>query len=284
MQVTVYADILFLVDWLMDCILLRAVAIILRLRIEKKRLHVAAALGALWTCGVTVFSLPLWMESMGSWVVVNSIMIRIAFKTARKDHFFYGVLLLYGIGFLGGGAANLVYFHTGIGTYLKRLVWSDAVDIVSFTAVMISAGSVCGVIRMVKSLVDHENRQRCCYRACLFLGERTVTLTAFLDTGNQLREPITGKAVHIAEKSKVAALEQAQQNPVRMLVPFHAVGTKAGLLTALRIDRMEIIGSDGQKMTLERPLIGLYEGKLSTKEEYQLLLHTEIETRQGERL
>ena len=137
---------------------------------------------------------------------------------------------------------------------------------------------------MVKSLVDHENRQRCCYRACLFLGERTVTLTAFLDTGNQLREPITGKAVHIAEKSKVAALEQAQQNPVRMLVPFHAVGTRAGLLTALRIDRMEIIGSDGQKMTLERPLIGLYEGKLSTKEEYQLLLHTEIETRQGERL
>ena len=222
------------------------------------------------------------MQTIVSLALINSVMISVAFKPERKETFFCGVLSLYGIGFLGGGAANLVYFHTGIGTYLRQLIWGENMSMASSLVIMISAGAVCGVVRIVHWLSDQENRQRCCYRAHLFSGERTVTLTAFVDTGNQLREPITGKAVHIAEKSKIAALEQ--ENPIKMLVPFHAVGTEAGLLTALRIDRMELVGPDGQKITLEKPLIGLYEGKLSTQEEYQLLLHAEIETRQGERL
>lgn len=278
MQVTVYADMLFLVNWLMDYILLCAVAVMLRLKTEKKRLCGAAALGALWVCVTAIFSVPLWLEKTASLLLINSAMIRVAFKTTRKGDYVHAVFLLYAIGLLGGGVANLVYFHTGVGAYLKGMIHGETIGIASSVAVMISAGAVCGVLRMIRSITDHESRLRCCYQACLFLGDNAVTLTAFLDTGNQLREPITGKAVHIAEKSKLAALEQRPEETVKMLIPFHAVGTEAGLLTALRIDRMELIRSDGRKITLERPLVGLYEGKLSSKEEYQMLLHTEIET------
>ena len=82
-----------------------------------------------------------------------------------------------------------------------------------------------------------------------------MTLRALLDTGNTLRDPLTGEGVVVAGRDALAALlpgskvtegelrdpavllpRLAKQFPgVRLrLVPFHAVGVEAGLLLALR--------------------------------------------------
>ena len=65
------------------------------------------------------------------------------------------------------------------------------------------------------------------------------------------------------------------------LVPYHAVGTESGLLTAIRIDRMELVAEDESRTVIMRPLFGLYQGKLSSNDEYQLILHAETKTEQG---
>lgn len=89
---------------------------------------------------------------------------------------------------------------------------------------------------------------------------RSVTLLALRDTGNTLRDPITGRPVVVVEGEKVRELlpelsglsRFAFSDPVALLeglgegekvrfqlLPYRAVGVNCGLLLALRMDRAE---------------------------------------------
>ncbi|MCD8189744.1 MAG: sigma-E processing peptidase SpoIIGA, partial [Clostridiales bacterium] len=105
---------------------------------------------------------------------------------------------------------------------------------------------------------------------------RRVLLRALVDTGNLLRDPLTGTPVLIAEGQAVArlfprrcaptaqelchpttCLEQLSRRwtPSRLrLVPYRAVGTERGLLLAVRVDEMEVDGvSRGSRLVAVTP-------------------------------
>lgn len=81
-----------------------------------------------------------------------------------------------------------------------------------------------------------------------------VELLALRDTGNTLRDPLTGEAVLVVDASigeKLLNLRRAElENPVEAmhlrpgmrLIPYHAVGNPGSLLLALRCDRVEVDG------------------------------------------
>ena len=102
--------------------------------------------------------------------------------------------------------------------------------------------------------------------ARLTLGERTAELTALVDTGNTLSDPVTGRPVMVAEGDSVKELlpQDCRPGPEDLrdpagavarlsagnckgrfyLLPYRAVGVDRGLLLALRVDRLELDGAD----------------------------------------
>lgn len=91
-------------------------------------------------------------------------------------------------------------------------------------------------------------------------GGRSVTLVALRDTGNTLRDPLTGRPVVVVEGKKILPLlpelsqldERVLSDPVALLgrlgdrkehrfqlLPYRAVGVDCGLLLALRLERAE---------------------------------------------
>lgn len=91
---------------------------------------------------------------------------------------------------------------------------------------------------------------------CVCYGERRLHMTALLDTGNTLRDPISGTPVLVVgapEARKLLdltadellrpaqTLERLGKRGLR-LIPYHAVGQSAGMLLGLRADRVEING------------------------------------------
>ena len=96
------------------------------------------------------------------------------------------------------------------------------------------------------------------------MGGRTQTVTALHDTGNTLRDPVSGCPALVLERqaadglwspevaqvlAESAAPEEKMARlhrigcPVRFtLLPFRAVGTAAGLLLAARSDYIEVNG------------------------------------------
>lgn len=87
-------------------------------------------------------------------------------------------------------------------------------------------------------------------------GNRRLRLTALLDTGNTLCDPVSGAPVLVADAASARKLLDlsAEQlaHPVETLaglrncglrlIPYHAVGQPAGMLLGLRVDQLQING------------------------------------------
>lgn len=89
-------------------------------------------------------------------------------------------------------------------------------------------------------------------------GEKILTLTALRDTGNSLRDPLTGQSVLIISPEaaeKLTGLTPAQLRdpagsitalPGMCLVPYRAVGKQGGVLLALRLKNVKIGPYEGK--------------------------------------
>ncbi len=111
----------------------------------------------------------------------------------------------------------------------------------------------------------------------LSYGENKVKLTALCDTGNALRDPITGQPVLIVGAQAAHLLtgltEKELRDPVGTmgklpglcLVPYQAVGKSGGMLLALRLQNVKIGTWQGTRTVAFAP-----EG-LGDNQEYQAL-------------
>ncbi len=86
----------------------------------------------------------------------------------------------------------------------------------------------------------------------LCYGDRSLRLTALRDTGNTLRDPVTGRPVLVvgaqAAKALLGLTTEQLQKPVESiglipglrLIPYRSVGQPGGMLLALKIPAMKI--------------------------------------------
>ena len=85
-------------------------------------------------------------------------------------------------------------------------------------------------------------------------GGKSVTMTALVDTGNTLRDPISGAPVVVADaqagETLLSLTREQLLHPVETmaqvsglrLIPYHAVGQPAGMLIGIKAERVEING------------------------------------------
>lgn len=109
----------------------------------------------------------------------------------------------------------------------------------------------------------------------LHYGDKTASLLALRDTGNTLRDPITGEQVLIvsgevaqrltglSREQLQAPLETLARRPVPglRLIPYRAVGQSGGMLLALRFDNVKI-GSRQQSAIVAFAPEGLGKGSI----------------------
>ena len=106
-----------------------------------------------------------------------------------------------------------------------------------------------------------------------YLYDRKLTLKALLDTGNGLREPISGRPVSIIERDVYDTLcHQTIQERYRV-IPYHSIGKEHGILQGTEVDEL-IIWRENEPYVQKKAVIALYEGKLSGNGSYQMILHT----------
>lgn len=104
-------------------------------------------------------------------------------------------------------------------------------------------------------------------RVILRKGERSRALTALHDTGNTLRDPISGESVlvvgadvademlHISQAQLLSPLETVASGAIHglRLIPYRAVGQSGGMLLAMRMDEVLIGGKKGPTLVAFAP-------------------------------
>lgn len=104
----------------------------------------------------------------------------------------------------------------------------------------------------------------------------SVCLTAIIDTGNRLKEPLTGQPVSIVDMQAVQELlgEDWESRKGFYLVPYHSLGTEKGWMRAVTADRL-CVKLPGGTVQTGRPVIALYEGSVAAAGAYRMILHPE---------
>lgn len=105
----------------------------------------------------------------------------------------------------------------------------------------------------------------------LFFGEKQLLVEGLIDTGNSLRDPTTGRPVHILDRKAMECFSSERVEGRICYVPFHSIGKKDGLLLVVKMDRMHILGV--HECWIEDPLIGISDELISIEGEYKMILN-----------
>lgn len=125
------------------------------------------------------------------------------------------------------------------------------------------------------------------YKVTLVYSEKEYIMKALLDTGNSLVEPISRKAVSIIGRDFFEQVNKKEGMRKEFLpqrfrvIPYHSVGKENGILCGYEMDRL-IIDTDERKVIIEKPMIGISDVPVGSRETYQMILQPEL-LREGEK-
>lgn len=241
-------------------------------RIKIHRVLLGSAFGALAGCLMLVFRIPpIWLRWILNYIVINFVMIFIAFSVTGLKECLSLMAMSYAVSFFAGGVLSSIAGHlaAGRGLVLSIMVILTLMGILFLNKIKSSAG-LAGMLYDV-SLTYHGN---------------TVCLKGLYDTGNRLKDPVTGKSVSLCEFAAVKELFTAEEiydityllekelksTMLLHVIPYHAVGTKDGLLAAVVMDETTIHYTDSP-YRVKNPLVALYMGNISADTEVQFIIH-----------
>lgn len=106
--------------------------------------------------------------------------------------------------------------------------------------------------------------------AKLVIDGNTYCLKAFVDSGNSLKEPISGKPVILVDKkgANKLAFEPLSLEERFAVIPYNAVGIDNGVLEGIRLDKVIY-----KSKVIEGVFLAFYQGFFN---EYEVLLNNEF--------
>lgn len=260
MYYEIYIDVLFLVNFMMDTLVLLLVGKLLKRSFLYRNVALGAVAGAALYCVLLVVpGVPWIIKIIPGHVLISSAMLWIAFRFREWNCFWKGMLALYSCTFLLGGILQ------SLSPYVKT--WSF------FFAAAVAAWFLArGIWTFFSGLIAREKRE---YTVVLYEKEKSCRLRALVDTGNCLRDPFSGQPVHIVERKAAVELLQEKSAEGIRYISFRTLQGE-GILPVIRLEKMCVILSKEEKIWISRPVIGISSEHIFVSGKQQMLLNREI--------
>ena len=293
---TIYIDIIFIENIIMNVIILYATSIILKQKIKIIRLIISSAIGSIYSIVMYITKLTIY-SSIVSKFILSVVMIYVAFIPNDLKKMFKQIIIFYLTSFVFGGVAlNLIYFlrpenvsiKNGLftGEYALKVIMLGA--IMAFIIIKIS-------IKIIKTKFNAKDMY-CDIK--LKINGKQIETKAMIDTGNLVKEPITNTPVVIVEESLLEGiiskeilknlenilrgnLENLPQDiqdeylPKLRCIPFSSLGKENGMLVGIKISEIVVKSEDDEKKT-SNIIIGIYERSLTKRGEYIALVGVDL--------
>ncbi len=247
----VYVDVLLTLNFLLDYLLLAGVQLIRRYRLQRGRLALAALMGAV---GSLVIFFPEFHKNWLRLLLSLSMCVIVEGKRGIKSLLCTWFLFI-AISFAAGGVFNFLMEQDKSGhIYYGGGVVYGAVEPLTL---LITMGAGYGVLFLYRRFFpDISPKTLTCSAELDLLGQK-ICCRAFLDTGNQLREPFSAWPVVVLERSRFSANIPDEK---QRLIPCRTVQGES-LLKAVRGDHL-ILHSD-PPMELEQFYVAFSDEKLA---------------------
>ncbi len=197
----VYVDLYFLINTCMNLLCIMITASLLHRSVSRIRSLLAAAFGGIYAVIALLLSLG---GALGIALDIFVAFVMCALTFAQKTFRFLGILKCTAVqtltSMLLGGIMTALYAVLNRLNLPFEALKGDTVSVWSFAILSAVAGIATahggrffGISKKTKSVTIHAE-----------LGEKTVTLRALVDSGNLLRDPISGRYVIVANKTALS--------------------------------------------------------------------------------
>ena len=247
----VYLDILFLVNFLMNYFVISICTAIVPNGSKYKRKILASILGGIYGVGMFVPNLD-FLYSVMALIIFSGGLCAIIFCPCKISDFFRIFAVFYLSNFiLSGGIYMLLPFFGG-GILRNNIIYIKSGYLIFF-AVIIGVAVICGIKYAKKNLGKREYVVKIRYK------EHCVEGLGMLDTGNKLKDPITGEGVIVIgnkileklffEGCSEFNLSECIDNKDFRLIPYKTVANE-GVMMGFVADEVIFAGKDLKKVTV----------------------------------
>ena len=284
---TVYLDIIFLENICMNYIILLATGLIVKVKIKHIKIFLSSIIGGAYVVCSYITKFEVYSNTILK-ILLSIAMIYLAFSPKNIKGILKQITIFYLTSFAFGGCAfALLYFVKP-----QNILVKNGVFIGTYPIKIAILGGILGffIINIAFKLIKgRKNRNALFCDILIFLDEKNIKLHALVDTGNLLKEPITGSSVVIVEKEKLYNLIEDDilnniENIINVneridekyisklrLIPFSSLGMPNGMLIGMKADRVRVYFDD-EEHDFDNVIIGIYEKKLTKNNSYNALV------------
>lgn len=194
----------------MDVVILFLTGKFLRKQIFMGRLLTAAVIGGVWACvsvgmrwAHVVLRIMLWWMD---WLIIPICMVRVTYPDRQFRELLRGYLYLFLAAILLGGVIHVIWENTQLGYFWK--VWMAGSDIEAISVWLLALAMLGGtvVIELGHRYQIASSQREQIQEVVLYTQYRQWSVKALWDSGNQLYDPCSGKAIHIVEVKEIKQL------------------------------------------------------------------------------
>lgn len=259
MYYELYVDVFFLVNFMMDFLLLLLAKKILKCSATHGNICMGSLVGSLLTCLVVLLPVKSAVLKLILFhMVINIIMIYIGLRVHTLREIIRAWIALYIGGFLLGGVFTCFYQYLKVGSLF-------------FTGAMLSYWIVQGIWSFIISIMRLKQTE---CDVTLYQNGQICTIHALIDTGNSLLDPLTKQPVCIVEQRIVGKWFEENEIKKMRRIFFHSIGKNCGTLPVLELEKMCIHYE--KEYWVIKPIIALCENKISSDGEYGMILNPDI--------
>ena len=259
--IVIYVDVLFVINFFITYLLLLLTSKLNKQGIKQRRALAASAVGGVYALVILLDIRDVFLSLAGK-LTASLIIVLVAFGFAGIAGFLRNIAVFYFSNLLVLGAVAAVCFTLNPkGVKLSGgIVYFD----ISAAALLLSALFAYIISVVIIRLYNRIIAKREIFVITVYKNGREYRLSAFLDSGNRLREPFSDLPVIIADKSRIDL-------PAERVIPCSTVSGR-GVLPAFRPDRI-VISNGKNSLTTDRVFVALSD--LGTGE-FSAILNPEI--------
>ena len=289
---TIYIYFILIENLIMNYIILLATGVILKTKIKHFKIIMSSLIGAIYTILAYVITIPIY-SSFFMKFLLSIIIIYVAYNPQNVKKMWKILIVFYLTSFVFGGAAfALIYIVKPQDILMKNGLFLGTYPMKS----VVLAGII-GFIIIVTAFKIVRNRitKRDIYKNVkIEIDGKQIHLNAILDTGNMLKDPITGSPVIVVEKSILYEIlplelldnienilggnlekipESIKKQYIKRLkfIPFSSLGRQNGMLVGIKPNFIEIM-DEQNSLKREDIIIGIYEKSLTKDGRYRALM------------
>ena len=292
---TIYIDVLFAVNLLVNYLLLRACCILSGGKVYKFRSVLGSIIGACYAVLIFFPDFSLLHSTIYK-LLVSMLIVAVSSPFYSLKSYIKALICFYVVSFAFGGCVLGMFYFSNLGTKLGA-VYSNGILYFNLPwSILALSGFLFHIsLKLTNYFSGRSMRRKNLQKKLLVrFNNNTAEVTALLDTGNSLVDPISLSPVIIVEYKFLKCLfndevrsrlekigseniewimtDVSQKGLMTRLIPYSSLGKENGMLLGFVPDRAEIYEECGVRV-LNKCVIGIYDKQLSKDRSFGALLN-----------